>query len=277
MKMYIGQTRSHKLVAELAAAGFGECVQPDEWLPRRAENGWFLDNAAFKDWKAGRPFDGERFRRAFERLASAPAPDFIVVPDIVAGGSASLDLSCEWWLEVLELARSTWGEDVPLYVAVQDGMSRDDILGAIGLVAGRGGIFIGGTTEWKLAAAPGIILEAHRAGVPVHIGRIGSGKRIVWARAIGADSVDSCIPLREERKREIAEEATGLELSDAAAVYPAGVKMAQRSAAGFVRRAFLRGELDEDVAGIMRRAESLHADVHMARQLATLERLKAVA
>lgn len=269
MRMYIGQTRSHSLVAELAAAGFGECVQPDEWLPRRAAQGWFLDNAAFKDWKAGRPFDGARFRRAFERLAAAPAPDFIVVPDIVAGGSASLDLSTAWWLEVGELARSTWGEDVPLYVAVQDGMSADDILGAIGLVAGgRGGIFIGGTTDWKLAAAPGIILEAHRAGVPVHIGRIGSGKRIVWARAIGADSVDSCVPLRERRKREIAEEATGLELEDAAAVYPAGVKMAQASAAGYVRRAFLRGELDEDVAAIMRRAEELRADVHMARQLA---------
>jgi hypothetical protein len=273
--MYIGQTRSHALVAKLAAAGFGECVQRDEWTPRRAAQGWFLDNGAYKDFKAGRSFDADVFRRAFERLASAPAPDFIVVPDIVAGGSASLELSTAWWLEVGELARSAWGVDVPRYVAVQDGMSRDDILGAIGLVAGgRGGIFIGGTTDWKLAAAPGIILEAHRAGVPVHIGRIGSGKRLVWARAIGADSVDSTIPLREERKREIAEEATGLELSDAAAVYPAGVKMAQASAAGYVRRAFLRGELDEDVAGIMRRAEELHADVHMARQL---KALKAVA
>jgi hypothetical protein len=256
--MYIGQTRSHSLVAELAAAGFGECVQRDEWLPRR--HPWFLDNGAYKDFKAGRPFDGAQFRRAFERLAEAPAPDFIVVPDIVAGGSASLDLSCEWWLEVDELARSTWGAEVQRYVAVQDGMSREDILGAIGLVeyGHRGGIFIGGSTDWKFAAAPGIILEAHRAGVPVHIGRIGSGKRIVYARAIGADSVDSCIPLRERRKREIAEEATGLELRAAANVYPAGRKMASTAANGYVQRAYLRGELEADVVNIARTIDELH-------------------
>lgn len=36
---------------------------------------------------------------------------------------------------------------------------------------------------------------AHARGMPVHIGRVGTARRVRWARRIGADSIDSCVPL----------------------------------------------------------------------------------
>ncbi len=71
MKVYVGQSRASKAIAALAEAGFGECVQRGEGLPRRLP--WFMDNGAFRDWKAGRSFDGDAFVASFERLAPAPA------------------------------------------------------------------------------------------------------------------------------------------------------------------------------------------------------------
>lgn len=35
----------------------------------------------------------------------------------------------------------------------------------------------------------------HRRGLPCHVGRVGTARRIAWAKRIGADSIDSCLPL----------------------------------------------------------------------------------
>lgn len=252
MRVYVGQTRGRKTIAALEQLGFGECVQRGEGAARR--HPWFLDNGAFRDFKAGTEFDAEAYEATFARHADSPAPDFIVLPDIVEGGSESLAFSISWDQRVRELSLETWGTVPAIYIAVQDGMSSRDIDTAI---AFGDGIFIGGSTEWKLAAAPGIIGRAHgelpqidddgslEGRTPVHIGRVGSGRRIVWARLLGADSIDSCLPLMTVKKREIAAGAALNTVHGALSRFlPAG-ELAADAVAGLVQRSYLRGNLDE--------------------------------
>lgn len=178
MKVYVGQTRAKKLIAYLEALGFGECTQPTEVPPRRSP--WFLDNGAFGAWKAGAPFDDVAFLRALECDLS---PEWVVCPDIVAGGHSSLEFSEEW--------RPRLGGQ-PAYLAVQDGMVTGDVAGVASSYAG---LFVGGTVDWKLETGAAWVELAHSLGIPCHVGRVGTAKRVRWAFDIGADSIDSCLPL----------------------------------------------------------------------------------
>lgn len=193
MRVYVGQTRSRSLIARLAEHGFGEMTVREEFPPRRMP--WALDNGAFKDWRAGRVFDADAFRKA---LASASAfdvpPDFVVAPDIVAGGWASLNRSRTWRRDC---ERALPG--VPVYLAVQDGMGFEV---AQELRDGFGGIFVGGSLAWKLRTAAGWVGAAQAMGRPCHVGRIGTRERVEWCRYIGADSIDSCLPLWSESNLE---------------------------------------------------------------------------
>jgi hypothetical protein len=188
VRVYVGQTRSRRLIAELSALGIGECTSRGEHPPRRIP--WFADNGAFGDWKAGRSFDIAAFESDLPRIREAGAPpDFIVCPDIVAGGLDSLAFSLAW-LPRLRFACP----GLPVYLAVQDGMEEGDV------PDGFHGIFVGGSLPWKLATGARWVREAHRRGLPCHVGRVGNARRVAWAIRIGADSIDSSLPLWSQQK-----------------------------------------------------------------------------
>ncbi len=179
---YVGQTRSVKLIRRLLQHGIGECTNRGEYPPCRVP--WFLDNGAFADWKAERPWDREAWLRDVSRARGhATPPDFAVAPDVVAGGVPSLQHSVNHLGEL---------EGVPAYLAVQDGMSEADVAAVLDPFAG---VFVGGTLEWKLATGAAWVEFAHRHNRPCHIGRVGTPARVRWAIEIGADSIDSCLPL----------------------------------------------------------------------------------
>lgn len=192
MRVYIGQTRSRKLIAQLAALGLGECTNRGEWPPRRRP--WFLDNGAFSDWRSGRDFDGAAFLfDLISAVAAGALPDFIVCPDRVASGLESLAFSLRWraLCEFVLRARRAAGYPMPRlrwYFVVQDGTSRRcwrTSTGSSSAARCRGSSRRGG--QW--------VAFAHDRGLPCHIGRVGTPKHVAWARRIGADSIDSCTPL----------------------------------------------------------------------------------
>lgn len=119
------------------------------------------------------------------RQSDAP-PDFVVAPDIVAGGTESLSLSIQWAEQCAELA--------PVYLAVQDGMDAYSLDHALS-VARFGGVFLGGTMPWKRATGAQWAREAHARNLKCHVGRAGTAKMVSWAKSIAADSLDSCTPL----------------------------------------------------------------------------------
>lgn len=146
-----------------------------------------FDNGAYAAWKAGQPFDEAAWLGVLERLGEvAELPAFAVAPDVVAGGRDSLALSSRWLGQLVE-------RRVPAYLAVQDGMTDDEVLAT--LREGFSGVFVGGTLEWKLATGARWVALAHQVGLPCHIGRVGTPPRVEWAAEIGADSIDSCLPL----------------------------------------------------------------------------------
>ncbi len=192
MRVYTGQTRSRRAIALCERLGLGECCNRGELPPRRTTSGWFLDCGAFTDWRAGREFDLVRWERdlrfvAYRLLAGKlPAPDFVVVPDIVGGGAASLARS-------LELVDWVPPELPARYLVVQEGMAPAQVAEVLPHFSG---LFVGGASmAWKLETSPDWIALAHAHGRKCHIGRIGTLARLELARRQGADSVDSCQPL----------------------------------------------------------------------------------
>lgn len=186
MRVFVGQTRSRKLIARLTELGFGECTNRGELPPRR--HPWFLDNGAFGDWRSGRDFDAEGFWSDLTSPAVVASPPvFVVCPDRVATGLDSLAFSLHW-LERCVSARP----GLSYFLAVQDGMTEQDVTQAID---GFAGLFVGGSLPWKIATGAAWVRLAHDLGRPCHIGRCGTAKRVRWAARIGADSIDSCAPL----------------------------------------------------------------------------------
>lgn len=187
MKVYCGDTRSRRLLAEFRKRGIG-AVAIRGRLHLRRLSPWFFDNGAFEDWTAERPFDAEAFRSDLTIIDASDPPDFIVAPDRVGEGAVSLAESIAW---LPELRRWPW----PVYLAVQNGMETLDCE-----LARFDGIFIGGTLPWKLRTAPHWASEGRRAGLPVHFARCGNARRVAYARALGCASLDSSLPLWSRAK-----------------------------------------------------------------------------
>ncbi|MEG1028582.1 MAG: hypothetical protein RSE34_00700, partial [Brevundimonas sp.] len=97
-----------------------------------------LDNGAWTAFTHGEEFDVEAFEKAFELLGADA--DFVIAPDIVAGGRKSLDMSLRW-IERLGPARR-------ILIPNQDGLEPEDFAD---IVSDRIGVFHGGSTEWKIA------------------------------------------------------------------------------------------------------------------------------
>jgi hypothetical protein len=146
-----------------------------------------MDNGAFGDWLAGRGFDVAAYEKDLGKLlASDLRHSFLVVPDLVAQGHDSLRFSLQWVERLYSIA--------PLYFVVQDGMG-EEIACEMKPFAG---LFVGGSLPWKLKTGAQWVSLAHELGLRCHIGRVGTERRVRWARRIGADSIDSSLPLFSE-------------------------------------------------------------------------------
>jgi len=109
-----------------------------------------------------------------------PGADWSVLPDIVAGGLASLELSLSWMRRVLD-------ETPRALLAVQDGMVAGDVRPFLGP---RVGLFVGGSTSWKLQTLHTWGALGHELGCWVHVGRVNTCRRIHLCASAGATSFD---------------------------------------------------------------------------------------
>lgn len=181
MISYASRTGTGRNLAALRRAGWGLMIsRAGEW---RTE-GFIriaIDNGAWSDYQAGRPFDEEQYERFLNWVeAQAIVPDWCVLPDVVAGGAASLELSARYKNRCAAVA--------PLaLIAVQDGMEEEDLEDLVGPGVG---IFLGGSTAWKLARMAQWGRFCARRGIYYHVARVNTAKRMFMALAAGADSVD---------------------------------------------------------------------------------------
>ena len=183
MRIYVGSTGKLEFVERLREKDIGRVMIPDSTFVPYPEEKWVLDNGAYSLWLKSKPFDDERYLNYVERRMNQPAPQFAVVPDIVADGLRSLEFSINW----LNRIPREW----KWYLALQDGMSYQDVEDCIDLFDG---LFVGGTLRFKGEVKIWVNLgEQH--GKPVHFGRCGIHSRLDFASRAGCASADSSFPL----------------------------------------------------------------------------------
>lgn len=177
MICYASRTGTKRNLAALREAGWRLLIsRAGVW--RTEGFPYALDNGAWTDFQQDQPFDDVLFDAFVERFGWDA--DWIVVPDIVAGGRASLELSARWLPRLRRFGRL-------LLIAVQDGMTPDDLRGLVGPGTG---IFLGGSTEWKLETMPTWGAFANENDAHYHVARVNTEKRFAMAHAAGAASVD---------------------------------------------------------------------------------------
>lgn len=151
-----------------------------------------LDNGAWIAHKKRERFNDLRFKALV--LEWGRGADFIVAPDIVCGGHDSLLRSRSWlpWLSLVT--------DTAILIAVQDGMTHEDLGGLFDwhdrYEPGRLGVFLGGSTEWKLATMQYWGAFAAHRDCLFHVGRVNTAKRIALCIAAGATSFDGSSPVQ---------------------------------------------------------------------------------
>ncbi len=183
MIVLVGETRSRKNVAMIQDLGWGRMFVVCSPTPEPFEP-WGFDNGAFVAFRQGKNFPEYDFLRRLEQAQDVEAPYLAVTPDIVAAGCKSLQFSAGWRTQLQDVA---W----PWYLAVQDGMTVDDVRPHLGEYAG---IFLGGTDRFKSTAYRWCEL-AHENGLKFHYGRAGTPAKLVSAFKVGSDSCDSAFPL----------------------------------------------------------------------------------
>jgi len=197
LRVFVGDTRSHKLVARLKERGWGRMCCRDRPAPYPGE-AWGQDNGAFGAWLKGETLDLERFRDVAARAADIGGCALAVLPDIVTGGMASLDCSMR------ELDRLP---ELPWYLAVQDDMEFQPNWGTVchALEDPRiAGIFIGGSNRFK-TSAPTWSVTAGMLGKSLHYGRAGTPHKVAHAMRSKVDSIDSAFPLWTKERWELFE------------------------------------------------------------------------
>jgi len=146
--------------------------------------GYAIDNGAWSAWLNNRGFNESDFIRCLDFSVQYAGdtglePDWVVLPDIVAGGMPSLEYSLRWANTVQPYTKK-------MLIAVQDGMTPADLRP---YVCEEIGLFVGGSTPWKLKTimAWGALAKDR---CYLHVGRVNSIKRISHCASAGAHSFD---------------------------------------------------------------------------------------
>lgn len=173
---YAAHTGTRRNLAALSGAGWGLLLSPGK--PRDPRFIHALDNGAWGAFQRSEPFDVAAFEKHVG--AHGDGAEFVVVPDIVAGGLDSLRVSLDWLPRLAGVAKRR-------LIAVQDGMSSADVAPHLSPTAG---VFVGGSTEWKLATMRAWGQLARKHGAYLHVGRVNTIRRIRLCQDAGADSFD---------------------------------------------------------------------------------------
>lgn len=183
MIAYASRTGTRRNLATLRAHGWRLLVSAA--APHRIEGfPYGLDNGAWTAHQAGLPLlDVERFEAAVDRLGYEA--DWVVCPDVVGDARRTLELATEW------LPRLPHRRAQRVLVAVQDGMTPSDLDELVARFRWRvGGIFLGGSTAWKLRHLRTWGRWCQATSRYYHVARVNSAKRIHAAAEAGAHSFD---------------------------------------------------------------------------------------
>lgn len=152
--------------------------------------GYAIDNGAWSSFVNNKQYDPRPFLNDVEKYGVNA--DFIVIPDVVEDAVATL-FAAEKWIPILNEYRCL--------IVAQDGMKIQDLET---FVADGVGVFIGGSTVYKLKNIKPIAQLCNQYNVLCHVGRVNSIKRINICINNGAHSFDGSGFARFEQTARIA-------------------------------------------------------------------------
>lgn len=170
-------TASGPLVREAMDEGkLGQIVTPAAGNRLEAGRRWCGDNSVF-----GNKYPGDAEYHAWIRrfVQHREMCSFIVAPDVVCDARATLERSSPHFEPIR-------GMGFPVALVGQNGLED------LSVPWGRfDALFLGGDDAWKLGvAARDLVAEARSRRKWVHMGRVNSRRRLVYADSIGCDSAD---------------------------------------------------------------------------------------
>lgn len=177
------QTVMTVITPEAYAAHCGMLLSPNNgYIPQQAVDAggvWAADNGCFTN------YDPKRIIRMLHKYRNVPGCKFVVLPDAfdrvtMTGDAANTLKLYHEWIDVYE----RFG--YPPAFVLQNGFEMRHVpwqrIGAV---------FIGGGTQFKYSSEiVAAVREAKRRGLWVHMGRVNSPQRILYAKLIGCDSFD---------------------------------------------------------------------------------------
>lgn len=175
--LYLTSAASSPVIRDAMRAGeIGLLITPADRRKPAGYPVWAADNGCFGK---GYPGDAGYLTWLDELSPHVDRCLFAVAPDVVGDHEATLARSRPFFTAIRELG-------YPVAFVAQDGLTADacpwdefDVL------------FIGGSTDWKLG--PDVVdlcFVAHQRGVPVHLGRVNSAKRLRHAAHLGCATAD---------------------------------------------------------------------------------------
>ena len=172
---YASRTGTRRNLAALKAADWRLMVSATGvW--RHEGFPYAIDSGAWTAHQQGEPFNFTKYEGVL-RWGARDA-DFVVLPDIVAGGHDSLRLSLDWLPRI---------EARMILIPAQDGLEAEDLRPYL---SPRVGVFIGGSTEFKESTAFEWGRMCRYLKAWCHMGRVNSRRRIRLARLCGCHSFD---------------------------------------------------------------------------------------
>lgn len=178
MMPFFSRTGTKRNLAAAREAGWGILVSAAGVWRDEGFKAIIADNGQWAERDTPGSFKADRYHRFLDWLGDRA--QLLVLPDIVCGGLASLDLSLTWLDELR-------GHSALLLIPVQNGMTPAMIAP---FLSDRVGIFVGGDTEWKEATLPVWGALAAEAGCHAHVGRVNTERRIRLCARAGIHSVD---------------------------------------------------------------------------------------
>jgi hypothetical protein len=173
------------LVPPSHAQHVGDFISPRAYQQLGKTPLWAADNDAYSG------FNPSRYRKMLDRIKvgverGVPMPAFITMPDVVRSHRATLALWYEWCDELSE-------RGLPAAFVLQNGIEYGwDYIGTGYLPWDEcDALFIGGDTPFKFSrTVRDIVRVANLHGKWVHMGRVNSIRRMLYAKNIGCDSCD---------------------------------------------------------------------------------------
>ena len=184
--MYLANPCSPATIDAMQAGVIGYIDTPLQGNKRPKGVAWCADNGCFSD-----KWDQKKWWRFLvDNAHRADTCLFAVAPDVVGDALATTIRSRPWLAKIRDLG-------YPVAYVAQDGIENLRGRTESGTLTFPVAwddfdvLFIGGTTEWKLSeVARDLVAEAKAHGKWVHMGRVNSERRFLYAMAIGCDSAD---------------------------------------------------------------------------------------